>query len=212
MVLVLLIGGWLGWIARSARVQREAVAAIQKAGGEVSYHETEDGSSRCPGWLASRVGIDYRDHVTIVMLISTLWTDAEMSHVGRLSSLLALALNCPAVTDEGLVHLKGLTNLRRLQLSGCHVGDRGLKNLRGLTALIDVDLSKTLVTDAGIVHLQGLKNLQRIDLRWTRVTDVGLAQLKALPNLRFVLLDGTQVTDAGVRELLQSLPSLRNTR
>ncbi len=37
IVLVLVIGAWLGWMVRSARIQREAVAAIENAGGEVLY-------------------------------------------------------------------------------------------------------------------------------------------------------------------------------
>ncbi len=37
IVLVLVIGGWLGWLVQSVRIQREAVAAIKKAEGEVWY-------------------------------------------------------------------------------------------------------------------------------------------------------------------------------
>ena len=37
IVIVLIIGGSLGWMVQSARVQREAVAAIEKAGGIVQY-------------------------------------------------------------------------------------------------------------------------------------------------------------------------------
>ncbi len=37
MIFVLLIGGTLGWIVYSARVQRGAVAAIEAAGGSVWY-------------------------------------------------------------------------------------------------------------------------------------------------------------------------------
>jgi hypothetical protein len=33
IVVLLLVGGWLGWLVRSARIQREAVAAITTAGG-----------------------------------------------------------------------------------------------------------------------------------------------------------------------------------
>ena len=33
MVLVLVVGGWLGWLIRSAKIQHEAVAAIQRGGG-----------------------------------------------------------------------------------------------------------------------------------------------------------------------------------
>jgi hypothetical protein len=37
LVLVLIVGGWLGWAVRSARTQREAVAAIRRAGGGITY-------------------------------------------------------------------------------------------------------------------------------------------------------------------------------
>ena len=37
IVLVLVIGAGVGWLVRSARIQRDAVAAIQNAGGSVSY-------------------------------------------------------------------------------------------------------------------------------------------------------------------------------
>ena len=36
IVLVLMIGVGLGWLVRSARIQREAVTSIQHAGGGVS--------------------------------------------------------------------------------------------------------------------------------------------------------------------------------
>ena len=44
IVLVLVTCAWLGWIVRSARIQREAVAAITETGGEVNYNwEWKDG-------------------------------------------------------------------------------------------------------------------------------------------------------------------------
>ena len=49
VVLVLVIGGWLGWIVRSARIQREAVAAIEKAGGRVKYDWEWSGGKQIPG-------------------------------------------------------------------------------------------------------------------------------------------------------------------
>ncbi len=36
MVLVLVCGGWLGWVVHRARVQKDAVAAIERAGGGIS--------------------------------------------------------------------------------------------------------------------------------------------------------------------------------
>jgi hypothetical protein len=37
MVLVLACGAGLAWLVRSARIQRDAVAAIENAGGSVAY-------------------------------------------------------------------------------------------------------------------------------------------------------------------------------
>ena len=37
IVVVLLIGVWMGWLVRNTRIQREAIAAIRKAGGRVLY-------------------------------------------------------------------------------------------------------------------------------------------------------------------------------
>ena len=37
MALVLLLGGGLGWVVHCARVQRDAVSAIRRAGGNVFY-------------------------------------------------------------------------------------------------------------------------------------------------------------------------------
>jgi hypothetical protein len=43
IVLVLVVGAGLGWTVRSARIQRDAVAAIERAGGSVGYHFQWDG-------------------------------------------------------------------------------------------------------------------------------------------------------------------------
>ena len=37
LVLILVVGLWLGWVVHKAREQREAVAALQKFGGFVHY-------------------------------------------------------------------------------------------------------------------------------------------------------------------------------
>src|SRR5262249_41670584 len=78
IVLVLVIGGSLGWVVHSARVQRDAVAAVQKLGGTVTYDwERKDGRSVpngkpwVPRWLLDRVGIDYFGHVTQVRVVAT---------------------------------------------------------------------------------------------------------------------------------------------
>ncbi len=207
-LMVLVIGTGLGWIVRGARIQREAVAAIESDGGDVSYRSHIHPSTIWwPNWLEAQLGIDYLDPIAIASLLLDC-TDADMAHVGRLSDLTCLGLRDSGVTDAGFVHLKGLTSLRKLFLDSCHVSDVGLEHLRGLVNLMELDLRNTQVTDSGLAQLKGLKSLWKLDLSGTQVTDAGITHLKSLANLKYILLDGTQVTDAGVQELKQALPSL----
>ena len=132
IVLVLVIGGWLGWIVRSAGIQREAVAAIDQAGGEVKY---DSGSTRtptlkthelwAPKWAVDALGVDYFGHVCEVTLTLNC-TDRELADVGRLTALDSLRLYYPNVSDSGLVQLQGLTKLSKLVLSQTQISDAGL--------------------------------------------------------------------------------------
>jgi len=97
VALVVLIGGGLGWLVRSARDQRDAVAAIQKARGRVSYEwqwndgrSTPNGEPLWPRWLVNRVGVDFFGHVSSVELGHG--TDAALVYVGYLTQLEKLDL------------------------------------------------------------------------------------------------------------------------
>ena len=139
IVVVLLIGCGLGWVVRSAHVQRDAVAAIGKAGGIVSYDwEWSNGKSIpggkpwAPKWLVDLIGVDYFGHVTSVWLEQPA-TDGAIVEVGHLTQLERLQLVGGFVSDGELAHLKGLTKLSNLCLS--NVSDAGLAHLKGLTKL-----------------------------------------------------------------------------
>ena len=123
IVLVLVIGACLGWIARSARIQREYVAAIRNAGGAVAYGSEEeefshpvDGPWWAPGWLVALVGTDFFGHITAVGL--TLFSNLDV-----------LNLKNTEVSDAGLTHLKGLSKLTTLCLERTQVTDAGAKEL-----------------------------------------------------------------------------------
>ena len=188
VVLVLVVGGGLGWEIRSAREQRAAVAAIHARGGYVAYdiewqlatpNPHRDHSwhprqlldrqlARHP-WLdraIRRVGIDHFGNVVVVR-ISQNWSGqqpnvgaATMAQIGRLRRLDILSLDGTTVTDADLAALKDLADLRYLVLSD------------------------TNITDAGLVHLAGLLNLATLHVGGTKVTAAGVARLKrALPAL-----------------------------
>jgi hypothetical protein len=220
IVVVLVCGVWLGWLVRGARIQREAVAAITRAGGSAKYDwGWTDGNYlpgekfSKPGWLVKRIGVDYCGRVTQVWLFSSSTeADATLVHVGRLSQLQRLDLYRAPFSDAGLANLKGMTKLSYLDLGDSHVSDTGLANLKGMIRLSHLDLSGTQVTDAGLAHLTGLTNLSTLGLGHTQVSDAGVVHLKRLTNLSALGLFATRVTDAGVEELKRTCPKLTISR
>jgi hypothetical protein len=208
MILVLILGAWLGWFVRSVRIQQNAVAAILKAGGTVGYDlEWRNGGPNpyrkswvpewlggdqawMPQWMTRGAGLDYFGHVVSVSLVPSrvndpnIANDATLALVGQLRRVQALWLNSTAITDAGLAHLNGLTELRDLQISYTKIGDAGLANIKGLVSLTELAVTNTQVTDAGIAHLRGMTNLRLLFVAKTRVTDEGVLALEAaLPTL-----------------------------
>jgi len=171
MVLVLALGGGFGWVVHQAQEQRDAVAAIKKAGGDVVYDWQKklvrEPGPWAPKWLVDRIGVDYFGNVVEVWLAGPRIQGAEdaLAYVGHLRRLEALWLGPPTMTDAGLAHLEGLTNLK----------------------LMNISLSGTRVTDTGLVHLKGLECLEGLDLRGTSVTGAGVSELKkTLPRTTIV--------------------------
>jgi hypothetical protein len=208
MIAIAILCGWLGWSIHQARVQREAVAAIEMAGGKVMYdwhwqwkkgQPTAYGvahwrwtrgqpipreSTWWPEWLVSRIGIDYLFKVNYV----------EMRWRG---------------SDELLDRIGQLHGLEYLNLAGSPVDNAGLAKLEGLTALQSLSLEDTRVTDAGLVHLEGLTRLETLLLSMTRVTDAGLPHLKRLTRLKLLSLFLTTVSDDAGQDLQRAMPTTR---
>jgi hypothetical protein len=168
IVLVLVIGAGMGWLVRSARIQREAVGAIKKEGGGVRYNwESSDGvlipggKPWAPRWLVDCVGVDYFGHVVdVAVSLFSKSPDATVEQAGRLTRLTLLRLNQTPLTDAGLAHVKGLNDLVYLDLTGTEVTDAGLAHLTGLSKLSYLQLTRTHVTDGGVNKLhQALPNL-----------------------------------------------------
>ncbi len=214
MVLVLFAGGWMGWLVQSVRVQRAAVAAIQRVNGYVEYewdftnpNRKPDQGSWWPKWLVDSLGVDYFFNIVAVDLDGRA-TDLELVQVGNLTRLRSLQLSQSAVTDSGLAYLQRLTSLKRLTLKSSGVTDAGLAHLNGLTSLEEIRLQATGCSDAGMAHLGALPHLKVLGLANTRVTAAGLARLKAADRLEQVIIPGTRVTDDDLGHL-EGLTSLK---
>jgi hypothetical protein len=193
MIAIGIFCGILGWIINRARVQRDAVAAIELAGGKVMYDgewtwkkywPVPTGSTRWPHWLVERIGIDHLSNVTYVDLRS-------------------------CGSDELLARVGQLRGLKYLTLAGSRVTDARLANLRGLTDLEWLSLDDTQISDDGLVYLTGLRQLQTLSLGLTRVSDAGLPHLKMLTRLKRLSLYLTEVSDDAGRDLQRALPGTR---
>ena len=216
IVIVLVIGAGLGWVVRNARIQRDAVAAIQR--GTTAFvrydwewkdgEEITGGAPWGPNWLVDRLGVDYFGHVTSVTRWDSADSDMPFVQIGQLSRLEDLCVFGIRVED-GLVHLKGSTSLKVLDLSFTDVTDAGLVHLKGLSSLRDLNLSKCKITGAGLVHLSKLKGLQFLDLGGSRVTDDGFVHVAKLTHLRQLVLSQTKITDDGLAHL-KGLTSLQH--
>jgi hypothetical protein len=157
-----------------ARAQREAVAVIKQAGGDVGYdYEYQidsllrlnfargiDAKPWGPEWLRNALGQDYFRRVVFVSF--------------------------PRERPDDLARIVGflqrLEGLRFLYLTD--VNDRDLGLLGGLDQVQGMHLSSYEITDAGLVKLEGLQTLRRLRLDGTQVSDEGTASLReAIPAL-----------------------------
>jgi Leucine Rich repeat len=198
LVFVIGLGLYLGWMVHSARIQRSAVAEIERRGGTVWYSfEWSAGSPyfaappRWRVWLHREIGTDYFSRVTKVNLRPLSASDALLAHIQNLVEIEDLEARCSGhthrrISDAGLKCLSKLYNLTRLSLSGSDITDNGLLHLRWLSKLRELDLSDTPITDEGLIYLGGAKRLLYLNLSRTRVTDTGVQYIeRALP---FVLV------------------------
>jgi hypothetical protein len=217
VILVLLLGGGLGWLVRSARVQRDAVTKIHADGGFVFYDwECKDGLPRGPAhrpwyadWLAYHLGVgdDYFSDVVFVSFTASP-SDAKLALVAELHRLQVLEI-FGASPSPREARLLGHQILNNTEGDDTNVTDAGMANLQMLTSLRRLCLWDTLVTDNGMKHLKGLTNLRELDLSCTAIGDAGLHHLEGLARIQKLDLSYTEVSNAGI-EPLKKLTNLQS--
>jgi internalin A len=220
IALISIIGCGLGWVVHRAHVQRDAVAAIRRAGGYVRYdwmfpgdRYNPNATVPAPKWLVDLIGIDYFGNVVwVIFRIGKGGSDAELAQAATFDRLGVLVVHSSRITDAGLEHLRSLTGLGDLCLRNSKISDNGLVNLEGMLKLEGLDLNNTNISDDGLVHIKKLKAILTLDLGNTAVSDIGIEHLKQLTKLQDISLRGTKVTDAGVAALRQAIPGVCVTR
>lgn len=160
----LLFGTVAGCTNRIDPDQAEAIAAIERVGGQVKH--------------------DPRGVVDEVALGGTHVSAVELRRLSVFPELKTLSLFDTPLGDDDLEELANLPRLETLYLGRTRVTDAGLAHVARITALKTLGLSDTRVSDQGLPQLASLANLKSVNVHRTQVTVTGGNGLRAaLPDL-----------------------------
>jgi internalin A len=216
MAVVLILGGGLGWLAHRARVQRQAVEVIRRAGGSVEYNTPwyrgpsplPSAPSPGPIWMRRALGPDYFDSVTSVRFSEARTEpktggDAVMRAASRLPRLESLSIVQTDATDAGAQGLGALTSLRSLDIRLNHMTALAVRDLGRLSELRELRLASIPLSDGDMGFLKSLTRLEHLQLpgRASTLTDAWLENVAGLTNLKALELYDMPITSAGLRHL-----------
>ena len=202
LIVSTLIAVALGFILRS-HGQRQAIAAIRQAGGDVRYHYQIHragglSESPVPSWLRGWLGDEYFLSPASVSVRNGTANDDVLAQLPKLPYLEQVLIEGP-FTRSGLKNLSQLPRLKKLYIFGAQIRDGDLSELEELRQLNTLLLSCPKVTDAGLAHLKSLDQLDKL-LLVCSMTDAGLVHLRGLDRLETLFLEGP-ITDAGLKQL-----------
>jgi len=229
LVLALLLGAW----SDGARKRRDAVRAIEAAGGTIAYLRepvNESALKLCRSYLGCvvfgqpspsvdltrvkdvRAVLPRLKHLNAICSLNLLLSgvsDADLDSVAVLHSLEKLYLCNTRITDDALRQISGLPNLRVLSLCSTSVTDEGLRYVSGMTTLRELNVDNTRITDAGLRHLKGLHDLNSLNLsNCSGIDGSGLKDIAVLQEIDELELNSTRVSN----ERLQCLSRLKKLR
>jgi hypothetical protein len=227
LVLVTVLCVWLGVKVNVARRQKEAVAAILRAGGTVcydcqfipksnpsglpllDYRFDRDAQSSAPAWLRFLIGDDCFRTVTAVYFNDPHpnITKADIDQIAKLPAVKQFVFGRIDhewnVADSDFAALGQLDQLEVMELDGTRVTGTMLAQLHSLDKLTVVFISNADLDDVAMEQIGRMINLKCLWLGGTRITDNGIKQLQKLTTLKQLILNETSITDAGLKQLTQ---------
>ncbi len=188
MVLVLVVGGGLGWKLHRVRTERAAVAVIRAAGGSILYDYefpldpeimTRVQTVRepaAPRWLRRWLGDDCFRSVAFVRMNQP--TDATLAAVGELDGLIDLNLfNVQEGVRDWSV-LGRARHVKAIKLQGWGVDAAAIRGLGTLPNLRSLTLDAQLVKDEDVRPIAGFRALRKLAFCDNpRLSDAGVARL-----------------------------------
>ncbi len=218
MIVVLGIGGVLGWAARRAHEQRDAVAAIttprRNTRGRVFYDWQfvagkfdKASKPRGPSWLREALGPDLFDTVVGVTIEGDNVDDEFVVNVGKLHGVEMVDVvghAAPDLTPAAMAQLCTLTRLKKLNTRGVAIPRGFVTGLAGRTGLRSLWLPQAAVTDDEMAIIGSFTDLEFLQLDGSNVTDQGFAHVANLKKLTILDMPGVRITDlAPVADLVQ---------
>lgn len=192
LVALTIISIWLGIEINADRRKREAVDAIQAAGGKVFYDYqlrfpggfARNADPNAPRWLRKLLGDDFFGDVVDVDLNRAQINDEWLARLNDLPRIERLNLAYTPISDVGIVSLSHLRKLRAAYLEETAITEKSVEYLvRHCPDLRTLDLSGPGITDASLEHISRLRQLQTLVITQARITDAGLASLRSLDDL-----------------------------
>lgn len=212
LLLVAVLCVWLGYRVHASRQRAEAIAHIEKLGGQIYYDYQvkldSDGDPYLvpltpypyPEWAKPLTEVLFPPRVWSVGLHSIPLSDDDIPFIAGFDGLHTAVLAGTGITDAGLAELSRLSELRNLTLQRTNVTDEGVASVARMRNLRQLDLSETAVTDKGLAKLKGLQ-LRELFLWRLNITDAGVAHLREMKSLERLILDETRVTDAALADI-----------
>ena len=208
MVLILVVGGLIGWWVRGATLRREAVTTLREAGAVVTFRD-EPGQEDKAGvwtWLYRRTGVEaFREVAGVAFRPPGMKAsppvdpaaprpglDETFRALGRLGRVGSVEVWLSAVTPAHLRELAGARVDRLYLVAVPEVTGPMMAEVARIGGLTDLQVNwpKTRMDPAILRAVAAMPRLERVELHGfaAPLTEADVAPLAALPGLRVLAL------------------------
>jgi hypothetical protein len=232
MLLVLVVGGVLGWKINRTRTQRLAAEAIKAADGDLFYDYAFSGEMAkafdwakidftaepwAPRWLRKRIGDEFFREVTLVEFNRENPTPEVWKSIAKLDHLMRLEVDTHLTKLEGVSGLRSLARLKSVWVRSGQIEDASLDEFIAIPKIEFFKIEVERLTDDEVRTLARARQLVELKINCgfgQTPTDAGLAHLSRLNRLRTLDLQSlsTKFTDRTLRGLAPILPNLEKLK